>query len=117
MKQTATIRNRQLRKSRIKARVKGTSDKPRLVVSISNRHISAQIIDDTINHTVAACSTIGQKNLPKNLSERAEWIGREIAKKAAKVKVVKVVFDRSGKKYHGRIAALADTARKSGLEF
>lgn len=105
------------RKNRIRSVVSGTSERPRLSVFISSRHISAQLIDDTKHITVAAVTTVGQKAATGTLTAKAEWIGTEIAKKAKTAKVTAVVFDRNGKLYHGRVKALADAARAGGLEF
>ena len=107
----------QLRKNRIRSVVTGTSKRPRLSVFVSNRQISAQIIDDTTGKTVAFASTVGQKDLKSTMTEKAVWIGEEITKKAKSAKISKVVFDRGGRLYHGRVKALADSARKAGLEF
>jgi large subunit ribosomal protein L18 len=109
--------NKQLRKSRVRSTVSGTTERPRLSVSISNRHIIAQVIDDTQHKTVAYVSTVGTKAAKGSMVERAEWVGTEIAKKAKAAKVSAVVFDRGGRIYHGRVQALADAARKAGLEF
>lgn len=107
----------QRRKARIQAKVKGTAEKPRLNVSVSLLHVSAQIIDDAKGATLASTTTVGQKKLPSNLTERAKWVGKEIASKAKEQKITKVVFDRNGRKYHGRVQAMATAARESGLEF
>ena len=105
------------RKNRIRATVKGTSDRPRLSVHVSNTNVSAQIIDDTKHHTLAAVTTAGNKAAKGTLTEKAAWVGAEIAAAAKKAKVSQVVFDRSGKQYHGRVKALAEAAREKGLEF
>jgi len=105
------------RKNRIRKTVTGTTERPRLSVHVSNKHVSAQIIDDTKHKTVAAVTTVGQKAATGTLSAKAEWVGTEIAKKAKAAKVKTVVFDRNGKLYHGRVKALADAARAGGLEF
>lgn len=105
------------RKYRVRKTLKGTGDRPRLTVSISNKHVSAQLIDDDQGKTLAYVSSIGKKNIPNNMSKKAEWIGQEIAKKALDKKLKTVVFDRNGRLYHGRIKLLADNARKNGLEF
>ena len=111
------LHNRAQRKGRIRAVVSGTAKRPRLSVSVTNTHVSAQLIDDTAHKTLASATTVGQKSLKGNMTKKAVWVGEEIAKKAKTAKIKSVVFDRSGKLYHGRVAALADAARKSGLEF
>lgn len=111
------LRNRRLRARRVRSKAVGTTAKPRLSVSISNRHIIAQIIDDTTQHTLAYVATVSSKAAAGSMTERAVWVGTEIAKKAKTAKIGKVVFDRGSKLYHGRMQALADAARKSGLEF
>lgn len=108
--------NRSLRKNRVRAKVHGTAECPRLTVTISHKHVSAQIIDDIKGHTLVAATTVGSKHAG-TLSEQAAIIGAEIAKKAKKAKISTVVFDRNGRQYAGRLSALADAARKEGLEF
>lgn len=108
--------NRSLRAARVRAKVSGTAERPRLTVTISNMHVSAQLIDDVKQHTIAAATTVGAKKTG-TMTEQAAWIGAEVAKKAKKAKVTTIVFDRNGRKYAGRLAALADAARKEGLEF
>lgn len=110
-------KNIALRKHRIRAKVSGTTERPRLSVFVSGHHVSAQIIDDTNHKTLAAATTIGSKVAKGTLTEKAAWVGTEIAGKAKTAKVSKVVFDRGGRMYHGRIKALADAAREKGLEF
>lgn len=105
------------RKRRVRAVVSGVAERPRLSVHVSNKHIVAQLIDDTSHSTIAYVTTVGQKNLKGTLTERATTVGTEIAKKAKAAKVSRVVFDRGGRLYHGRIKALADAARAEGLEF
>ncbi len=112
----AKLSNLQLRKNRVRARVGGTASRPRLTVFISNSHISAQLIDDENGKTLAAATTVGQK-LTGTMTEKAAKIGEQIAAKAKKAKVTSAVFDRNGRRYAGRLAALADAARKGGLEF
>lgn len=109
--------NRDQRKRRIRSRVSGTADRPRLSVFVSHSHVSAQLIDDTKQATLAYITTIGKKSVKGNLTDKSIWVGTEIAKAARTHKVKKVIFDRNGKLYHGRVAALADAARKEGLEF
>ena len=105
------------RKHRIRATVSGTTERPRLAVFVSNKHVVAQIIDDTKHQTIAYVTTVGQKAATGTMTERAAWVGTELAKKAKTAKVTTVVFDRGGRLYHGRIKALADAARAGGLEF
>ena len=114
---TQKVKNLARRKNRVRANITGTSERPRLTVTISNRHVIAQIIDDTKHATVAYSSTIGKKAAGQSMTERATWVGTDIAKKAKTAKVKAVVFDRNGRLYHGRIKALADAARQGGLEF
>lgn len=111
------IQNKLQRKRRIRSVVSGTAKRPRLSVHVSNLHISAQLIDDTAHKTLAQVTTVGQKTLKGTMTEKAEWAGAEIAKQAKDAKIKSVVFDRGGKLYHGRVAALAEAARKAGLEF
>lgn len=108
--------NKTLRKNRVRAKVTGTAARPRLSVTVSNKHISAQLIDDEKQHTVAASTTVGAKQTG-TMSELAAVVGADIAKKAKKAKITTVVFDRNGRQYAGRLSALADAARKEGLEF
>ena len=105
------------RKVRIRKKLSGTAERPRLVVFRSNKHIHAQIVDDTQGHTLASYSS--QKlDQAANLScEVAKQVGGEVAKLAKEKKVLSVVFDRNGYYYHGRIKALADGAREAGLKF
>ncbi len=104
------------RANRTRAKIHGTADRPRLSVNISNAHITAQIIDDDKGATLAYATTVGSKQKGSK-SELAAYIGAEIAKKAKKAKIEKVVFDRGARLYAGRMKALADAARKEGLEF
>ncbi len=106
----------QYRANRTRAKIHGTSERPRLSVHISNMHITAQIIDDDKKATLAYATTIGGKT-SGTMTEKAAVIGKEIATKAKKAKVKSVVFDRGAKLYAGRLSALADAARKEGLEF
>jgi large subunit ribosomal protein L18 len=110
------ILNRSLRAARVRAKISGTAERPRLTVTISNKHISAQLIDDVKQHTIAAATTVGSKQTG-SMSDQAALIGADIAKKAKKAKITSIVFDRNGRKYAKRLAALADAARKEGLEF
>lgn len=108
--------NKLQRQRRVRAVVQGTAIRPRLSVHVSNLHVSAQLIDDTTGNTIAAASTVGGKATGTK-TEKAAAIGTEIAKKAKAAKIKAVVFDRGSKLYHGRVKALADAARKEGLEF
>ena len=111
-----SLLNRSLRKNRVRAKVSGTAERPRLTVTISNKHVSAQLIDDVAQKTLAAATTVGSKQTG-TLTEQAAFVGTDIAKKAKKAKITSVVFDRNGRRYAGRLGALADAARKEGLEF
>jgi large subunit ribosomal protein L18 len=110
-------KNLALRKNRIRAKISGTAERPRLSVYISGRNVSAQLIDDVSHKTLAAVTTIGSKAAKGTLTEKAAWVGGEIAAKAKSIKVTQVVFDRGGRKFHGRVEALANAAREKGLEF
>jgi large subunit ribosomal protein L18 len=110
------LHNRAQRKTRIRSVVSGTAERPRLTVTVSNLHVSAQLIDDASGKTLGSATTIGQK-LKGTMTEKAAKVGEDIAAKAKTAKVKKVVFDRNGKLYHGRVKALADAARNGGLEF
>lgn len=112
-----SIRQKQLRQRRVRSRIRGTAGRPRLSVHVSHLHVSAQIIDDDKQSTLVAVSTVGQKAAGSTMTERAAWVGGEIAKRAAAAKIKKVVFDRGSKIYHGRVRALAEAAREKGLEF
>lgn len=108
--------NRSLRSARVRAKISGTAERPRLTVTISNKHISAQLIDDIKQHTLVSSTTVGAKQTG-TMTEQAAWVGADIAKKAKKAKIGSIVFDRNGRKYAKRLASLADAARKEGLEF
>ena len=110
---------RQKRHDRIRLRLEGTESRPRLAVFRSNIHIYAQIIDDSSGRTLAAASTL-EKELRSSGStktEEAAVVGRLVAERAKSAGVERVVFDRAGFRYHGRIKSLADAAREAGLEF
>jgi large subunit ribosomal protein L18 len=111
------LQNRSLREKRVRSKFTGTPERPRLSVHISNRHVIAQVIDDTNHVTLAYVSTVAHKATAGTMSERAAWVGTEIAKKAQAKKVKQVVFDRGGHLYHGRVSELATAARAAGLEF
>jgi len=122
MKKTHTPRAaRHRRHARVRARLSGTPDKPRLAVFRSLNHIYAQIIDDTAGHTLASATDLevsvkSQKD-GKKKSEVAGLVGEALAKKAKEKGIATVVFDRGGFKYHGRVKAFAEAARKGGLTF
>ena len=104
---------------RVRKNVRGTAERPRLVVTRSARHISAQIIDDLKGHTLVSASTLDAslRGAEGDKSALAGKVGALLAERAKSAGVSKVVFDRGGNKYAGRIAALADAAREAGLEF
>ncbi|MGA3150197.1 MAG: 50S ribosomal protein L18 [Candidatus Saccharimonadales bacterium] len=106
----------QRRAHRVRSRIIGTAERPRLSVHFSNLHISAQLIDDSKAITLAYVTTVGRQ-LTGSMTAKAALVGQEIADKAKKAKVKKVVLDRGSHKYHGRIKSLADAARAEGLEF
>lgn len=108
--------NKMMRAKRTRAKIHGTAEQPRLSVYFSNMHVTAQVIDDDKKATLAYATTVGSK-MTGSKAEKAAKIGTEIAKKAKAAKITKVVFDRGAKLYAGRMSALADAARKEGLEF
>lgn len=101
---------------RMRRKVNGTPARPRLAVFRSAKHIYAQLIDDTVGHTIAAASTL-EFNAEGSKTDAAKQVGELIAKKALEKGISQVVFDRGGNLYHGRIKALADGAREAGLDF
>lgn len=114
-------RQRQRRKFRVRKRLKGTAERPRLTVNRSLQNITAQVVDDSIGKTLASASTL-EKSLASSIKyggnkAAAEAIGKIIAERAKELGVTKVCFDRGACKYHGRVAALANAARAGGLEF
>lgn len=111
------LTSRLLRKNRVRSTVAGTAERPRLSVYVSNMHVHAQIIDDSTGKTLVGSTSVNAKDAAGTLTAKATWVGKDIAAKAKKAKVTKVVFDRNGRKYHGRLKALADAAREGGLEF
>ena len=110
---------RKIRHQRVRKRINGTPERPRLVVTRSNRHMVAQVVDDTIGHTLVAASTVEPelRAFEGEKKAKAAEVGKLIAKRAKEAGIENVVFDRGGFKYHGRIAALADAAREGGLKF
>jgi large subunit ribosomal protein L18 len=107
--------NLSLRRGRVRSKVSGSSQRPRLSIRISNRHIHCQAIDDEKSSTLVSASTVGLKS-EKPLVEQAELLGSSLATKLKKAKISKLVLDRNGRKYHGRIKALAEALRKEGVE-
>lgn len=107
------------RKRRIRARVEGTMERPRLSVFRSNQHLYVQLIDDVKGQTLVAASTLEEELRGKvgGTIEGAKTLGGMVAKRALSKNISKIVFDRSGYLYHGRIKALADSARENGLKF
>jgi large subunit ribosomal protein L18 len=107
------------RRRRVRAKVYGTAERPRISVFRSNRGIVVQLIDDVAGHTLAAASTLEAdiRALDGDKKARAAKVGELVAARAREAGVTAVVFDRGGYDYHGRIAALADAAREGGLEF
>ena len=111
------LTSRQKRHNRIRAKVIGNPERPRLNVFRSLNHIYAQVIDDTRGHTLVAASTLDKTVTEAPKIEQARAVGRLVAERAKEAGINKVVFDRGGYIYHGRIKALADGAREAGLDF
>lgn len=111
----------QRRHRRVRKKVNGSSDRPRLAVFRSHQHIYAQVIDDSQQHTLASASSLEPEMRSKlesgSTKDAATQVGKLVAERAIAKGVQKVVFDRGGNLYHGRIQALADAAREAGLEF
>jgi large subunit ribosomal protein L18 len=109
--------SRQRRHLRLRKKVRGTPARPRLVVTRSNRHMVAQVVDDTIGHTVASASTLEAdlRAFDGDKVAKARKVGELVAERAKAAGIEAVVFDRGGNKYHGRVAAVADGAREAGL--
>ena len=107
------------RHERLRLRLSGTSERPRLAVFRSLNHIYAQVIDDANGHTVAAASSLesGLRGAEGTKTDDAKRVGQLVAERAKKAGVDKVVFDRAGFKYHGRVRSLAEAAREAGLDF
>ena len=119
MRTVARLRARQRRHARVRKHVTGTGERPRLAVFRSNKHITAQVIDDVAGRTLAAASTTEGELRSGATGNRAaaSTVGRLVAERAKAAGVERVVFDRGGFLYHGRVAALADAARENGLDF
>ncbi len=111
-----TTIQKERRRARVRSRISGTAERPRLSVHVTNRHITAQLIDDVTGTSLGYATTV-KSDLKGTMTERATKIGQQIAESAKKHKINKVVFDRAGRLYHGRIHALAEAARAEGLEF
>lgn len=107
----------QMRKNRVRKSVTTSSARPRLSVFISTTNVTAQIVDDTTGKTLAYSTSVGSKEAKGTMTEKAAWVGADIAAKATKQKIKQVVLDRGSKLYHGRVKALAEAARNKGLEF
>ena len=114
---TARRVSRLRRHNRLRKRVSGTPERPRLVVSRSSRHVFVQIVDDTVGKTVASASTMEAdlRSFEGDNTAKARRVGELLAERAKSAGVEAVVFDRGGNKYHGRVAAVADGAREGGL--
>jgi large subunit ribosomal protein L18 len=113
-----TVREARLRRHRrVRGRVQGTAERPRLVVSRSNRGITAQLVDDLSGRTLASASHLALKSFNGNKSDQAAEVGKLLAQGARAAGVEACVFDRGGYLYHGRVKALADGAREGGLKF
>jgi large subunit ribosomal protein L18 len=114
-----TKKSREVRHKRVRKSVSGTAERPRLCVYRSLSHIYCQLIDDSQGHTLVSASTLDNelKSNDKKKAETAASVGKLIAERASESGIKKVVFDRGGYQYHGRVKALADAARKAGLEF
>lgn len=120
MKKTKTARAARIRRhARVRKKVQGTPQRPRLAVYRSLSHIYAQVIDDERGHTIVAASTVepALRDGNGNKTERAKAVGAALAQKAKDAGVTQVVFDRGGNRYHGRVRALAEAAREGGLQF
>jgi large subunit ribosomal protein L18 len=105
------------RHKRVRGKISGTAERPRLVVFRSNRGIEAQLVDDTSGKTVAAATWLQLESFKGSKSEQAAEVGKLLAANAKKADVERVVFDRGGYLYHGRVKALAEAAREGGLKF
>jgi large subunit ribosomal protein L18 len=109
--------SRKKRHRAIRKRIEGNTERPRLAVFRSTRHIYAQVIDDLSQRTLASTSDVDAEKGSGKKKDRAKQVGTAIAKKCLEKGIDKVVFDRAGYKYHGRVSALADGARAAGLKF
>jgi large subunit ribosomal protein L18 len=113
-----TVREaRKRRHRRVRGKLEGTAERPRLVVSRSNKGIAAQLVDDMEGKTLASASWLQLKSFKGDKTEQAGAVGKLLARQAREAGVDRVVFDRGGYLYHGRVKALADAAREGGLQF
>ncbi len=113
-----TVREaRKRRHRRVRGKIAGTAERPRLVVTRSNRGITAQLVDDMTGKTVASASWMQVKSFQGKKTDQAAEVGKLLAEKAKAAKIERAVFDRGGYLYHGRVKALADAAREGGLTF
>ncbi|MGM0214017.1 50S ribosomal protein L18 [Enterococcus sp. AZ109] len=110
-------KTRQKRHMRVRSKISGTAECPRLNVFRSNKNIYAQVIDDVAGVTLASASTLDKEISGGNKTEQAQEVGKLVAERASEKGIKVVVFDRGGYLYHGRVAALAQAARENGLEF
>lgn len=117
LKKVSKNAERQRRHARVRTKVSGTADRPRLNVFRSNSHISAQLIDDVNGVTLVSANSVEMKLENGGNIAAATLVGTEVAQRALKANITNVVFDRGGYLYHGRVKALADAARTAGLEF
>jgi large subunit ribosomal protein L18 len=121
MSRSSSVAARKRRHIRVRQKISGTAERPRLCVFRSLNHIYAQVIDDARGHTLVTASTLDAEiagdSKKKNKSGRAEMVGTLLAKRATDKGIKQVAFDRGGSRYHGRVKALAEAARKGGLDF
>ncbi|MFW2883069.1 50S ribosomal protein L18 [Levilactobacillus brevis] len=110
-------KTRQKRHIRVRNKISGTAERPRLNVFRSNKNIYAQVIDDVAGVTLVSASTLDSEVAGDNKTDQAKGVGQLIAKRAIEKKITNVVFDRGGYLYHGRVQALAEAAREAGLKF
>ncbi|MFC6254347.1 50S ribosomal protein L18 [Secundilactobacillus hailunensis] len=110
-------KTRQKRHMRVRNKISGTAERPRLNVFRSNKNIYAQVIDDVAGVTLVSASTLDSEVAAGNKTEQAKAVGKLVAERAVAKKVSQVVFDRGGYLYHGRVEALAEAARENGLQF
>ena len=117
MSALTTRQARERRHRRIRGKVAGTAERPRLVVNRSNRGIVAQLVDDSSGRTLASATWLQVKEIKGNKREQAAAVGKLLAEQAKQAKIETAVFDRGGYLYHGRVKALAEGAREGGLKF